>query len=653
MSLNVETLQLVHEAAAEAFEAERLGDHATAGERWREAADLALKADGVDDTVADKGEAIQVLQALEKNLAEQGKHAEVAVLLWGNGMFDSRPSVVKKVFEKVHNNHKLIILGGSSLSKTFSTGVYFYLEWRRDSYWTAVKLAAPSEDHLYTNLFSHLVALHKGAVIPMTDDDANKVKVNETDLFISMTDALPEMRIQGVLCKQSQISAGALRGHKPKPYRKPDHPKYGNSTRIFILIDEGTQVSPGAFEDIRTTEASIDPNMDTVKIVMPCNPEGITYKIVQMAEPEEGWDAEQVDTLYEWTSKQGYPVLRLDGKRFENVVERKTIFPRMLTYDAFLTFLKAGEHSATYWAKGRGFPPLKDNAYTIIPPSWVQSQRGDPIYVGKVENIAALDTALGGGDKAIFGVGRWGEAAGWTMLDGTVQWFVNRADPTQKINKHVCVLDQLFQLPKTTSTVEIIQEVMGRCKNMGIPPENVVMDSGGNAAGVWSHAKSFWGDVLGVSNGTAAAEERVLSDDLLTAYEQFQLKATELWFALKKWLDPVVCAFLIQPTVPTSPLFTQLTTRRYYNVKGSKVQVEAKDIYRARNHGVSPDEADVATLLVEWCRQRGKVLPGIMEKAKDDSRSSGNERVSLKNADEPDTLGTEAQWESNRLDLDE
>jgi hypothetical protein len=646
--ISLAAVQVIHEALAEAFEADRLGDHATSGERWIEAANLALAADGNDEKVLDKPEAVQVLQALEKNLAEEGRFMEVATLLWGNGMFDSRPSVVKQVFEAIHKNHKLIILGGSSLSKTFSAGVYFYLQWRFDSYWTAVKLAAPSEDHLYTNLFSHLVALHKGAVIPMTDDDATKVKVNETDLFISMADALPEMRIQGVLCKQSQISAGALRGHKPKPYRKPDHPKYGNSTRLFILIDEGTQVSPGAFQDIATTEASIDPNMDTVKIVMPCNPEGITYKIVQMAEPEEGWDADQVDTLYSWTSKQGYPVLRLDGKRFENVVQRKTIYPRMLTYDAFLGFLKAGEHSASYWAKGRGFPPLKDNAYTIIPPSWVQSQRGEPIYIGSVQNIAALDTALSGGDKAIFGVGRWGEAAGWTKLNGQVEWFVNRADPTQKINKHVCVLDQLFQLAKTPNTVEVVQEVMGRCKSMGIPPENVVMDSGGNAAGVWSHAKTFWGDVLGIQNGTAASEDKVLSDDQMTAYDRFQLKASELWFAFKEWLNPVVCAFLINPIVATSPLFTQLTTRRYYNVKGSKVQVEAKDIYRARNHGASPDEADVTILLVEWCRQRGKVLPGIMEKKKEEE-SGDYQKVSLKNADEPETLGTESEWEPNRL----
>lgn len=651
--ITLEAIQLVHEAAAEAVEAERTGDHVTGAERWREAANLAIKADGGEDTVADRQEAIEVLQALEKNLAEEGRYIEVAVLLWGNGMFDSRPSVVKKVFQKVNECHKLIIFGGSSLSKTFSCGVLYYVYWRSDPYWTAVKLAAPSEDHLYTNLFSHLVALHKGAVIPMTDDDASKVKVNETDLFISMRDALPEMRIQGVLCKQNQVSAGALRGHKPKPYRKPAHPKYGHSTRIFILIDECTQVSPGAFEDIKTTEASIDATIDTVKIVMACNPEGTTYKIVEMAEPEEGWEPDQVDELYEWTSKQGYPVLRLDAKRFENVVQRKTIYPRMLTYEAFLGFLKAGEHSATYWAKGRGFPPLKDNAYTIIPPAWVQSQRGDPIYVGGVENIASLDTALAGADKAILGVGRWGEAAGWTKANGETEWFINRADPTQRVTKHVMVIDQLFQLKKTNNTVEIVQDVMGRCKQMGIPPENVAMDIGGNAAGVWSHAKKFWGDVLGVANGQAASESKVLADDMLTAYEQYHLKATELWFAFKRWLDPVVGAIYINTTVPTSPLFTQLTTRRYHNIKASRVQVEAKDVYRARNHNASPDEADVAMLMCEWCRQRGGFTPGIMEKKKDENRDNDRKSVALANADVPDTLGTEAQWEKSRLDAED
>lgn len=631
----VDAIQIIHEAIRE-------------GE-WVEAANLAFAADGSDVRVETKKEALLALRALEKNLAEDERYIEYAVLLWGNVRFDSRPNVVKQVFKSVIENHKLIILGGSSLSKTYSCGVLFYLYWRSDPYWTAIKLAGPSEDHLYGNLFSHIVGLHRSAAIPLTDDDAKLIDINETEMSIGMHDAIPEMRIQCVLCKQNQVSASGLRGHKPKPMRPYDHPKLGRMTRIYILIDEGTHVSPGAFEDIKTTEASINPNTDSVKIVMACNPEGIDYRIVQLSEPEGGWEIEQVDTLYRWKSAKGYEVLRLDGKLSENVIERKIIYEGLLSYETFLDFLKSGEHSGPYWAKGRGFPPLKDNSWTVIPPSWMTSQRGEPVYIGAVKNIGIFDTALQGADKALFGVGRWGEASGWTDMKGTLIPFVDRANPGTKITKHVAVLDQIFTVPKSDNTVEIVQELMGRCKNMGIPPENVIMDKGGNASGVWGHSKTYWGDVLGVDFGTKSAEAKILADDINTAYDLYDGKSSELWFAAKAWLDPVVGALLISPIVPSAPLFSHMTTRRYRPVKGGRTRVEPKQEYKARNQGVSPDEADIFILLVEWCRQRGGVLPGIIEKRKEITGNSGRESVSQKNADEPDRLESQ-EWVSNALE---
>jgi len=633
--LTLEQIQVLHEAI-------------TSGD-WIEAANLAFEAEGSDVRVENRAEAFTALKSLEKNLAAQKEYQKISVLLWGDGMFNSRPSVVRMVFEEVVANSKLLIMGGSSLSKTFSCGVLYYLFWRQDPYWTAVKLAAPSETHLYGNLFSHLVALHRASVLPMTDDDVKNIDINETELFISMHDALPEMRIQGVLCKQNQVSAGALRGHKPKPYRKPSHPVLGQWTNLFILIDEGSQVSPGAFEDLKTTEASIDETKGNVKIVIAFNPEEVSDKVVQMAEPEEGWDIEQVDTLYKWVSKLGYPVLRLDGKRFENVVQRKNIYQGMLSYEAYLGFLKAGEHSGQYWAKGRGFPPLKDNAYTIVSAAWMQTQRGEPIYVNTVKNIGILDTALQGADKALFGVGRWGEASGWIDYKGNITTFKDRTNPDKEITRYVAVLDQIFQLPKTESTVQIIQEVMGRCKTMGISSEDLVMDRTGNASGTYSHAKTYWGDVLGVDFGTKSDDTKVLAEDLNTAYDLYDGKVTELWFAAKRWMDPTVCALLVNPIVPTSPLFTHMTTRRYRNVKGGRVRVEPKEEYKARNQGVSPDEADILCMLVEWCRQRGGVTPGIVEKRdRDNPIMKDAEKVSTVNIDEYDSLES-AEFVSNSL----
>lgn len=634
--MNVAQIQLIHSTILE-------GDFILA-------ANMAFAADGLDLKVDNRADALMALRALEKNLATENRYLEYAVLLWGNVRFDSRPQAVIDVFKAVIESHKLIIMGASSCSKTYSCGVLFYLYWRSDPYWTAVKLAGPSEDHLYGNLFSHIVGLHRSAAIPMTDSDAKLVDINETEMSIGMHDAIPEMRIQCVLCKQNQVSASGLRGHKPKPMRPYDHPTLGRMTRIYILIDEGTHVSPGAFADIKTTEASINPNTDSVKIVMACNPEGIDYPIVQLAEPVGGWDVGQVDTLFRWRSDKGYEVLRLDGKRSENVIQRKIIYEGMLSYETMLDFMKSGEHSGPYWAKGRGFPPLKDNAYTVIPLSWMQTQRGNPIYVGDVKNIGILDTALQGADKALFGVGRYGEASGWINIKGETINFSDRTNPGVKITRYVAVLEQIFTFPKSNSTVEVVQELMGRCKSMDIPVENVVMDKTGNASGVWSHAKAYWGDVLGVDFGVKSSDSKVLAEDLNTAYERFDGKVTELWFATKEWLSPVVNALLISPVLPTDPLYSHMTVRRYRNVKGGRVRVEPKEEYKARNKGVSPDEADILCMLVEWCRQRGGVTPGVVEKRDGDGiKGQDYETVSKGNIDEYDSLEG-AEFVSGRLE---
>lgn len=633
--MNVEQVQIIHETIAEG--------------NWIDAANLALAVqypgDGI--TVTTREEAFTTLRALETNLGESGKFIEMAVLLWGNEMFDCRPSTVQQVFEEVIKNSKLVIVGASGTSKTFSCGVLFYLHWRMDPYWTAVKLAAPNEVALYTNLFSHLCALHRGACIPMSLD-AEMVRVNETDMTISMKDALPEMAIIGILCKQSLVSAGGMRGHKPKTYRKPLHPTLGSSTRLLILIDEASEVSPGAFEDIKTTETSIDSSAGNIKIVISLNPDRVDRRAVELAEPEGGWDIEQVDTLYRWTSKEGWPVMRLDAARFENIVQRKQVFKNMHTYEGYLNLLRAGENSAAYWSKGRGFPPLKDNAWTIIPPSWVQSQRGDPLFVGRVTNGAIFDPAFAGGDKALMGVFRWGDAAGWTNQNGEMIWFRDRTNPEQRKSRYVCVLDQIFILQKTSDHVALVQEMMGRCNQMGISVKDCAIDGTGAGSGVASYAQKFWGDILIINFGHKASDERILAEDNLTAYERFEGKHSELWYAARAWLDPNVCALLINQNVPNAPLFMQLTTRRYRNVKGGRVRVEPKEEWRVRNNNQSPDEADLLCMAVEWCRERGGVLPGLSEKREEDRGTSG-EKVSNKTVDEPDSLDIQ-EWVPGRLE---
>jgi hypothetical protein len=58
---------------------------------------------------------------------------------------------------------------------------------------------------------------------------------------------------------------------------------------------------------------------------------------------------EDMETLYEWTSKEGWHVLRLDAKMCENVIQHRDIYRGFQTYEGFLKLLKGeGDTSSRY-----------------------------------------------------------------------------------------------------------------------------------------------------------------------------------------------------------------------------------------------------------------------------------------------------------------
>jgi len=619
--MNLEQVSLVHDALAE-------GD-------WIAAACLALRADEVDVVVTEKKEAELVIRTLLQNLLDSDDYLVAAGLLWSRTQFDPRPSVTQDIFKAIHENNRLLIMAGSSLSKTYSAGVYLTLDFLRDPLYTNIKLVSANEDNLRKNLHSHISALFKTMAIPMT----HELIVRDSDLTISVKGWIAEMGISGIAIKQGVISSGGLRGHKPKPLRKLEHKRFGMSSRVRILIDEAQDSPAAAFGDLQTSEASMD-GLDLIKIISCFNPVDLSKKVVEMAEPIEGWHPEQLETLHYYQAKSGYQVLRLDAARFENVVQRKVVYPNFFTYQAYLGFMRGGDNSAAYYV-ARGFPPMKDSANTVIPPEWLQTQRGEAVYVSAVKNLLSADLAFQGRDKAVMVLARWGLAAGWRKERGEMVFFEDRLNSGERKARHVLTIDQVFILPKSDDTVTMTQELMGRAKQLMVDPENVCLDMTGNALGVWSHTTKFWGNVLGINWGEKATELRVLSDDMGTANDVYDNLPTELWFSFKRWLDPRVCGILINPIIPTTPLYRQLSSRRYSTVKDHKSRVESKDNYRARNGGISPDEADAFIMLPHLIRSRFPTIPGMME-ASSKKLPTGNETdsntVSHKTLDQPDYL---------------
>lgn len=235
------------------------------------------------------------------------------------------------------------------------------------------------------------------------------------------------------------------------------------------------------------------------------------------------------------------------------------------------------------------------------------------MYVGRVENVASVDLAYQGADKAVICIGRWGEAHGWRDQKGQIHQFVNRLNPAQKQTRHVLTIDQFFTLPKSLDIQGVTQQVMGQCNMLKISPNWVSMDSTGNATATYSHATKYWGKVLGINWAEGATETLVLSDDHLTCAERFDGVPSEMWFAAKHWLDPNVCALLFNPTIQSKDLYTQMTTRRYKYMRNGRMHIESKDEFKTRNAGKSPDEMDAVVMLVHLVRMRGGVTPGIIE----------------------------------------
>jgi hypothetical protein len=171
---------------------------------------------------------------------------------------------------------------------------------------------------------------------------------------------------------------------------------------------------------------------------------------------------------------------------------------------------------------------------------------------------------------------------------------------------------------------------------MNIPPQWVAIDATGGG-GVHSIAKKIWGDVLGIGWGEGATTKKVVSDDIHGADHFYEGVNTEMWFAFKRWIDPTVNAILLNSAIQMNPLFNQLTSRRFGRVSKGRVRVENKDAFRARNGGLSPDEADTLVMIVHVIRMRGETLPGLIEGPSTTNRRPADATtVEIKTDMEPD-----------------
>jgi len=228
----------------------------------------------------------------------------------------------------------------------------------------------------------------------------------------------------------------------------------------------------------------------------------------------------------------------------------------------------------------------------VIPPTWPTEARGEATFVETPEDFAGVDLAFMGKDTAQMAIGRWGKASGYRDQFGKFIKFKNRLNITEDKPRYVLQIDQIIPLSKHDNVITMSEEIMGKARSLGLKPENIALDATGMGFGVSGHLRKVFGEIISVAWNEKATESKITADDLDGADKQCDGVMSEMWWAFRRWLDPSCRAILINPIIPSQPLQTQLTARRYKPATTKGIKVEKKEDYMARNAQGSPDEVD-------------------------------------------------------------
>lgn len=547
--------------------------------------------------VLTEGMAKKIVMQYVQSLLDADQFEAAATVLWGEAVYDWRPHSAQETWRCLFEHDKLLIQGAGAMGKTFNAAAWFLLDWMRDPEYTCVKVVSLTEAHAQRNVFAAIKTFYRTALVRPeyegSEDLVKSIQANDDD----------KNGIHLVAIPKGDAGTGTLRGFHPSP-RVKQHPKWGRMSRTHVVLDEAEEIPPGVWEGLQNILSAADTEgaKGRIKIFGASNPKDRTSEFGKRCEPVRGWQSIDCEEDFEWDSREGWHVLRLDAARCENVVKKKIVFHGFQTWEGYQSYEARGK-TAEYYTMARGWFPQEGIAMGIITPAMMDNAIGVVRFVGHVVPLAAFDLALEGKDQVVCSYGRFGLADGWTPRSGRfVQW---------KTPKIVLQLDSQMDFPKKP-TLEQAQQIITFCKGMRIAPNWLCVDRTGNGSGIHDALCSLFGkEVLGVNYSWAASETHVLGDDSQRANELYSGVVTELLFGLSKYLEFEYLK--ISPSFSNEQLVRQAISRRYKQIGQGLVRVESKGDYVKRTRSHSPDQLDSLSLLVYLLRQRGGMVATMLE----------------------------------------
>lgn len=534
-----------------------------------------------------------ILSALLQYLLDGRRYVDAATLLWTPTLFTGEPRAVRMLWDAVFQNVFVMVPGAAAMGKSYSLGVWSYLDWRRDPEFTNIQVVGPSEKHLEKHLFSHLVKLHRSASIPAPGE--------VRQLEITTDGHQKDSGIFGVVVPIGKKASGRLQGihlvRRPTP-----HPQFGQLARVRIFLEEAENIPVGIWEDV-TNVMSNARGVEQFKIFAPFNPKDPSSQCAIRCEPESGWNSVDIETSETWKSKRGCYVVRLDAYKSENVIEGTDRFLGLQTKEGLATTIRSagGVGTPGYYTMARGWFPPQGVDLAIISQHLVNDLYGEFQFVDDPVPVGALDVALEGGDNAVFILGKSGKANGWlrAAADGRKELVQFKDDAGRPIRRDVLQVEQIFLLPKGDTT-RLVVETRRVCDGAAVRGANLAIDRAGNGAGVHDMLISLMksGSPHGINAGSSPTERRILEEDVLLPSDEYQDLLSEMWFAARKYIEYGFVKF--SPAVPQTPVVSELTGRRFL-LSTRKTKVESKAAYKSRGNP-SPDRADALTYLIHVVR---------------------------------------------------
>lgn len=532
-----------------------------------------------------------------QRLLDLDQYQAAAIVCWGPDLFTPEPHCTRLVWDGLKGHSKNLIMGGGSLSKSYSGAVYFGLDFLRDPEWTCIKVMSVTRQHAVTNVFAHLKNLLANVIVPVPNISvkSESVRVNNDDKQGIHLTSIP----------MGDDGKGRLRGFHPVPRPTP-HPRFGRLSRIALILDEAEEIPEGVWEDVNNVLLTEETDNSHVKVFAATNPKDRNSKFGSLSEPQNGWSSVDIDRDETWQSSRGWNVIRLDGAKCENVEQKRVVFPGLQTWEGFERLLKLGTDNPEYFTMARGWFPESSASVVIINEPMFERAKGIYVFSGPTTTAGGVDMAFDGNDSVVYTVARFGMSTGWTDIRGDFHRF--------KEERRVVQIEQQITLEKK-DTLEQSKSIIRLSRDLGVKPAWLTVDRTGNGTGVHDALQSMFGpDVFGVMFSWSATDTRILDDDSETCSERYHDIVTEMAFAIRKFME--TDTLKLNPGINWNNLSKETVTRRYSQVGRGFLRIESKKDFKKRNSGVSPDRFDSLLLAVHGIRMNEGISASMVNSPK-------------------------------------